>query len=218
MADCNEMDLRLGALVDDELEEGARQHLESHVVRCATCVAQVADYTALGAELRRIARIPRLEGFTKSVLEKIAKLAVVAFCILAMRGGVARLSTLDGSLVDVRVDSIAAANSYWSDAVTVRRRHKQIGEGQPAAFRLPDGGSLSVRAHAIDDGMIAMQVVLRDRNGASMTTEISMPAGAAFVLSGGASALDVLMIRVQPAVRPPLRTDAGIDHRARRDG
>ncbi len=218
MADCNEMGLRLGALLDDELEEPARQQLESHLVACATCTAQVTDYTTLGEELRKIVQIPQLEGFAKAVLEKIAKLAVVAFCILAMRGGVMRLSTPAAGLVDVRVDSIAAANPYLPDRVLIRRRHKQIGDGEPAAFRLPGGGTLSVRARAIDDGMIAMQLVLSDRNGASMTTEISVPAGASLLLSGGRSGHDLLMIRVRPIARAPLHTDAAIDRHARRDG
>jgi hypothetical protein len=215
MADCNELGLRLGALVDDELETPVRQQLESHLVGCATCVGQVADYTRIGEELRKIAQIPQLEGFAKSVLEKIAKLAVVAFCILMMQGGIARLSAPARRLVDVRVDSIAAANPYLPDTVMVRRRHKQIGDGQHAAFRLPDGGILSVRAHAIDDGTIAMQVVLRDRNGSSITTEVSIPAGAAFVLSGES---EMLMIRVKPVAAAPARADAAIDKRLRRDG
>src|SRR5215469_537584 len=183
MADCNEMGLRLGALVDDELERPARQQLESHLAGCGTCLAQVADYTTLGEELRKIVQIPRLEGFAKSVLEKIAKLAVVALCILVMRGGIARLSTPAGSLLDIRVDSIAAANPNLPDSLMIRRRHKQIGDGQHAAFRLPGGETLSVRARAIDDGMIAMQVVISERNGSSMSTELSLPADVAFVLS-----------------------------------
>lgn len=218
MADCNEMGLRLGALVDDELENPARRQLESHLVGCATCVAQVADYAAIGQELRKIVQIPRLEGFAKSVLEKIAKLAVIAFCVLTLRGGIMSLSVPAGNLVDVRVDSIAAANPYLPDTVLIRRRHKRIGDGQPAAFRLPGGGTLSVRARAIDDGMIAMQLVISDRNGSSMTTDIDMPAGAAFVLSGGESGREMLMIRVRPIASAPLHTDAAIERRARRDG
>jgi anti-sigma factor RsiW len=218
MAECNEMGFRLSALVDDELEAPVRDQLESHLVGCAACVAQVAEYTTLGEELRKIVQIPQLEGFAKSVLEKIAKLAVVVFCVLAMRGGVTPLRVPAGGLVDVRVDSIAAANPYLPDTVLVRRRHKRIGDGQPAAFRLPGGGTLSVRARAIDDGMIAMQLVLSDRGGSSMTTEINLPAGAALVLSGGESGHDMLMIRVRPIASAPLHTDAAIERRARRDG
>lgn len=217
MAECNEMGLRLSALVDDELETTARRQLESHLVGCATCVSQAADYTTIGEELRKIVQIPQLEGFAKSVLEKIAKLAVIAFCVLSMRGGIAALSASPASLVDVRVDSIAAANPYLPDTIVVHRRHKQIGEGQPAAFVLPGGGTLSVRAHAINDESIAMQVIVRDRNGSSMTTEVSMPAGVAFVLSGGESGRDTLMIRVRPVAGAPLHADAQLDRRERSD-
>jgi anti-sigma factor RsiW len=218
MAKCNEMGFRLGALVDDELESTARRQIESHLVGCATCLAQTADYATIGEELRKIVQIPQLEGFAKSVLEKIAKLAVIAFCVLSMRGGITALSASPSSLVDVRVDSIAAANPYLPEAVMVRRRHKQIGDGEPAAFRLPGGGMLSVRAHAIEDGRIAMQLIIHDRNGSSITTEVSMPAGVAFVLSGGESGRDTLTIRVRPVAGVPLHTAAKVDRRARRDG
>jgi hypothetical protein len=216
MAHCDEM--VLGALVDDELETTARRQLESHLVECATCVAQVADYTAIGEELRKIVQIPRLEGFAKSVLEKIAKLTIVAFSILAMRGGIARISAPAPSLVDIHVDSYAAAVTNPNGAVRVHR-HGRIEDGQMVAFRLAGGGVLKVHAKKLAHGMIAMQLMLSDQNGQqSFSTEMTIDKGSRLVLSGASTGQGVLSIRVRPTPRAPVRTDAAVNRGSWRDG
>jgi hypothetical protein len=218
MGDCNEMGLTLGALVDDELEAEARRRLESHLVGCATCVAQISDYTNLGKELRKIVQLPQLEGFAKSVLEKIAKLAVVAFCVLAVRGGIPRLSAPDPSLIDIHVDSFAAADANPNGAVKVRHRHGRIENGQMVAFRLAGGGVLKVHAEKLADGVIAMQFMLSDRNGKpTFSTEMAIPKGSGMVLSGASSGQGVLLIRVRPTPRAPVRTDAAVHRGSWRD-
>jgi anti-sigma factor RsiW len=219
MADCNEMGLTLGALVDGELDGEARLQLESHLVGCATCVARISDYSDLRKELRKIVEIPQLEGFAKSVLEKIAKLAVVAFCVLVMRGGIARLSAPAPSLVDIHVESFSAADTNSNGALRIRHRHGRLENGQMVAFRLAGGGVLKVHAQKLAGGMIAMQFMLSDRNGQqSFSTEMTIPKGSAMVLSGASSGQGVLLIRVRPAPRPSVRTDAAIKPGSWRDG
>ena len=51
---------------------------------CTTCTGELSDYSKIGRELRAIATTPSLEGFTKSVLNVIAKIAAVAMLAIAL--------------------------------------------------------------------------------------------------------------------------------------
>lgn len=55
---------------------------------CASCTGELSDYSTVGHQLRAIAVAHSLEGFTKSVLDAIAKLVVVAVLALVLHGAV----------------------------------------------------------------------------------------------------------------------------------
>ena len=74
----------LGAAGDGELEPNALREVAHHLNGCASCTGELSDYSTISRELKAMAVLPSLEGFTKSVLEVIAKLAVVAVLAIAV--------------------------------------------------------------------------------------------------------------------------------------
>jgi len=76
MSDCSEISLMLGAFDDGELEPHEMQEVAFHLARCETCTALLAEYGAIGRELRSIVSPPPLEGFTAAVMERIDRLPV----------------------------------------------------------------------------------------------------------------------------------------------
>src|ERR1700689_784271 len=84
MSECSEIGLMLGPAGDGELEANALREVTLHLNGCASCTGGISDYSTIGRELKAIAVLPSLEGFTKSVLDVIAKLAVVAMLAIAV--------------------------------------------------------------------------------------------------------------------------------------
>ncbi|MBF6568393.1 MAG: zf-HC2 domain-containing protein [Candidatus Binataceae bacterium] len=77
MARCDDIKLLLGPFEDGELEPHEMQEVARHVVACAACDGELADYRALGLALRGGAELPDLTGFAAAVLERIDHLPVV---------------------------------------------------------------------------------------------------------------------------------------------
>ena len=133
MAECREIGVMLGAVSDGELEPDEMEEVAHHLLRCASCTVVLSDYSTIGRELRAIAIVPSLEGFTESVLNLIEKLFIVAIFAVALHWSaagpnsvkVARSwpeaaastnspsSSVMGSIsrVDVRVDSVFVADA-----------------------------------------------------------------------------------------------------------
>src|SRR5271167_853586 len=86
MPECSEIGLRLGAAGDGELEPADLRQVVHHLERCASCAVEHSDYSKIGRELRAIAVMPSLEGFTKSVLDLIGRLVVVAIVAATLHG------------------------------------------------------------------------------------------------------------------------------------
>ena len=220
MPECSEIGLMLGAVGDGELEPNDLQEVARHVERCASCTGALSDYSTIGRELRKIAVKPSLEGFTKSVLDVIAKLVAVALLLIALHSvivgpgsvNVARslpetvASTQPAAptrLVDVRVDSafVADANSGSFSHTDGRTQ-----SGKMLVFNLPGGKTLHVMPRAIAGNMIAMQVVLFDGNQTAMTAEMKLESGDTFALSGEKYGEGTLLIRISPttaSIDPP---------------
>lgn len=76
MASCSEIGPLLGAFEDGELEPHEMQEVARHLAACMTCESQLADYSAIGRELRWQATTPPLEDFTQNVLTKLESLPV----------------------------------------------------------------------------------------------------------------------------------------------
>jgi anti-sigma factor RsiW len=76
MARCEEIKLLLGPFEDGELEPHEMQEVARHVVGCADCEGELADYRTLSVSLRGFADIPDLTGFSASVLAHIEQLPV----------------------------------------------------------------------------------------------------------------------------------------------
>ena len=116
----------LGPAGDGELEPNALREVTHHLNGCASCTGELSDYSTIGRELKAIAVLPSLEGFTKSVLDVIAKLVVVAMLAIAVhavvfpttaqvpqtvasRPAVSSSVARPARLVDVQVDSAFVA-------------------------------------------------------------------------------------------------------------
>jgi hypothetical protein len=210
MPECSEIGLMLGAVGDGELEPNDLQEVARHVERCASCTGALSDYSTIGRELREIAVKPSLEGFTKSVLDVIAKLVAVALLLIALHSVIVGPLNVARSLpetvartqpaaptrlVDVRVDSafVADANSGSFSHTGGRTQ-----SGKMIVFNLPGGKTLHVMPRAIAGNMIAMQVVLFDGNQTAMTAEMKLESGDTFAVSGEKYGEGTLLIRISP--------------------
>jgi anti-sigma factor RsiW len=76
MAECSEIALMLGAFEDGELEPHEYQSVALHLARCERCSAELADYSAIGRELRTAVAEPALAGFSAGVMRRIESLPV----------------------------------------------------------------------------------------------------------------------------------------------
>ena len=66
----------LGAFEDSELEPNEMQDVAFHLARCEKCTALLAEYGAIGRDLRSVVSLPRLGGFATAVMERIDNLPV----------------------------------------------------------------------------------------------------------------------------------------------
>ncbi|HVC44986.1 MAG TPA: zf-HC2 domain-containing protein [Candidatus Binataceae bacterium] len=76
MARCDDIKLLLGPFEDGELEPHEMQEVARHVVACAACDGELADYRALGLAMRDGAELPDLTGFAAAVLELVDDLPI----------------------------------------------------------------------------------------------------------------------------------------------
>src|SRR5271154_4470088 len=192
MPECSEIGLMLGPAGDGELEANALREVTHHLNGCAACTGELSDYSKIGRELKAIAVLPSLEGFTKSVLDVIAKLAVVAMLAIAVhavvfpttqqvaqtvisRAAVSSSVARSARLVDVQVDSAFVASADDSGAFVHRYQRTKSG------------------------GMIAMEVVLFDGARPTMTANLKLQSGDTFALTGQQSSEGTLLLRISPS-------------------
>lgn len=202
----------LDAAGDGELEPNDLHQVTHHLTGCASCSGAQSDYSAIGQELRKIAAKPSLEGFTKSVLDVIAKLVAVAMLAIALHSVIVGPNSLRISqpipqtvaskqpaaptrLVDVRVDSAFVADTNSGSFSHTGARTQS---GKMLVFNLPGGKTLHVMPRAIAANMIAMQVVLFDGKQTAMTAEMKLESGDTFALSGEKYGEGTLLIRISP--------------------
>jgi anti-sigma factor RsiW len=74
MADCSEIELLLGAFEDGELEPNEMQEVAFHLARCEPCTKTLSAYSTLGRELRAVAPVAELSGFSMAVISRIDNL------------------------------------------------------------------------------------------------------------------------------------------------
>jgi len=202
----------LSAAGDGELEPNVLREVTHHLTGCASCTGAVSDYSTIGRELRKIAVEPSLEGFTKSVLNVIAKLVAVAILLIALQSLIAGPGSVNLArspetvarmqpavaptrVVDVRVDSAFVADA---SSGSFSHANGRIQSGKMIVFNLPGGKTLHVMPRAIAGNMIAMQVVLFDGNQTAMTAEMKLESGDTFALSGEKYGEGTLLIRISP--------------------
>jgi hypothetical protein len=237
MPDCSEIGLILGAAGDGELEPNDRQAVARHVTGCVSCALTLSDYLRIGRELRAVAVVPALEGFTKSVLELIAKLGVAAIIVVALHSAIVGWRTAEiarpmpatvaskqatssvirsDRLVDVQVDSAMVSDHAFG---AFSHSNGRTQSGRLIVFTLPGGRTLHVMPRAIDGGKIAMQVVLFDGSQPAMTANLTLENGDTFALSGEQFG-ETLLLRISPtttASRGPSYSERSPDattHRA----
>jgi len=204
----------LGPAGDGELEPNALREVTHHLNGCTACTGELSDYSKIGRELKAIAVLPSLEGFTKSVLDVIAKLAVVAMLAIAVhavvfpttqqvaqtvisRAAVSSSVARSARLVDVQVDSAFVASADDSGAFV--HRYQRTKSGRMIVFQLPGGKTLHVQPRAIEGGMIAMEVVLFDGARPTMTANLKLQSGDTFALTGQQSSEGTLLLRISPS-------------------
>ncbi len=201
----------LSAAGDGELEPNDLREVTHHLTGCASCTGALSDYSTIGDELKKIAVKPSLEGFTKSVLDVIAKLVAVAILLIALQSVIAGPGSVNVArspetvarmqpvaptrLVDVRVDSAFVADA---SAGSFSHTNGRTQSGKMIVFNLPGGKTLHVMPRAIAGNMIAMQVVLFDGNQTAMTAEMKLESGDTFALSGEKYGEGTLLIRISP--------------------
>src|ERR1700689_5268753 len=213
MSECSEIGLMLGAAGDGELEQSALRKVTHHLNGCASCTGELSDYSTIGRELKAIAVLPSLEGFTKSVLDVIAKLVVAVLAIVvhsmvfptvrqvaqtvASRSAVSSSVARSARLVDVQVDSAFVASADDSGAFI--HRYQRTKSGRMIVFQLPGGKTLHVQPRAIEGGMIAMEEVLFDGARPTMTANLKLQSGDTFALTGQQSSEGTLLLRISPS-------------------
>jgi len=207
----------LSAAGDGELAPGDLREVAHHVEQCPACTGELSDYSKIGHELRAIAVAPSLEGFTKSVLDVIAKLIAVAVLALALHSGILRLGITPiarsvpdtvasrpptapsgvrpAEVVDVQVDSAFVANPAFGSFSHTSGRTES---GKMLVFALPGGKILHVQPRAIEGGAIKMAVVLFDGGRATMTADLSLQSGDTFALGGDKYGEGTIFIRISP--------------------
>src|SRR5581483_5438776 len=74
MAECSEISLMLGPFEDHALEPHEYQEVAFHLARCERCTAELADYAAIGRELRTLAPDFPLDGFKQALKRPIDNL------------------------------------------------------------------------------------------------------------------------------------------------
>jgi hypothetical protein len=216
MPECSEIGMMLGAAGDGELEPRDLQQVAHHLVGCTNCTGELSDYSKIGRELRAIAVTPSLEGFTKSVLNVIAKLAAVAMLAIALHAGMVRMGsaniarTLPATVaskssasppfrptkeVDVRVDSAVVADQASG---SFNHASGRTVSGKMIVFSLPGGKVLHVQPLAIADGMIKMEVVLFEGGRATMTVDLNLQNGSTLALGGAQFEEGTLLLRISP--------------------
>jgi hypothetical protein len=217
MPQCNEIGLMLGAAGDGELDAAAMQEVAHHLKCCASCTGELSAYSTIGHQLRAIAVAPSLEGFTRSVLDVIAKLTVVAVVAIALHAALfptaqqfgkavpqivasrpvaSSSATRSTALVDLQVDSAFVGGA---DSASFSHRYQQTKSGRMVVFTLPGGKTLHVRPRAVVGNMIAMEVVLFDGKRTAMTADLNLESGDTFALSGEQYGAGTLLIRISPS-------------------
>lgn len=112
MKDCELIAPLLGAFQDGELEPHEMQQVARHLATCKTCEEELADYNAIGVQLREAVTMPPLAGFAAGVDRRIAVLQpplrqrigaffeslnqrwAAAFAMVSMAGAVAVITAL----------------------------------------------------------------------------------------------------------------------------
>jgi anti-sigma factor RsiW len=112
MKDCEQITPLLGAFQDGELEPHEMQDVARHLATCKSCEEELADYSAIGLQLREAITIPPLTGFAAGVDRRIAALQpplrqrigsffeslnqrwAAAFAMVSMAGAVAVITAL----------------------------------------------------------------------------------------------------------------------------
>jgi hypothetical protein len=223
MAECSEIGLMLGAAGDGELEPDHMQEIAHHLTRCADCTIRLSDYAAIGRELKAIATMPSLEGFTKSVLAAITTLIAVAIFAIALHGtavrpdsvSIARSDTAPTSstatapirMVEVQVDSAMIVDQASASFSHTNLKAKS---GKMLVFNVAPGKTLHVQPRVIDGDMIKLEVVLFDRGRPTMRTDVNLENGSTVTLGGEQFAEGTLLLRISPTTASTAARDPNL--------
>ncbi len=142
MAQCSEIGPMLGAFEDQALEPHEYQEVAFHLARCESCTAELADYAALGRELRTLFPAPPLDGFKLAVMRRVDSLPVPFTVRLsrALRGFGEQISTGVGLATAVALAAIITAvlaTPYAQIAVRRADNSREIAQVEHAVEQAP---------------------------------------------------------------------------------
>lgn len=209
----------LGAAGDGELEPRDLREVTHHLEQCSSCTGELSDYSKIGHELRAMTVMPSLEGFTKSVLDIIAKIVAVAILVVALQAGIVRTGIVNlvrpqpqtvasrqpappAAVAPIRLVDVQVDSAFIADATSGSFSHTngRTQSGKMIVFSLPGGKTLHVQPRAIDGGMIAMEVVLFDGKRPTMTANLNLESGDTFAVGGEKYGAGTLLIRISPTI------------------
>jgi anti-sigma factor RsiW len=174
MKDCELIAPLLGAFQDSELEPHEMQDVARHLAICKACEEELADYSAIGVQLREVITVPPLTGFAAGVDRRIAALEpplrqrigaffeslnqrwAAAFAMVSMAGAVAVLTAL---------------------VLTPYLRHNLEGSAQPAAMAKAETPAAPSLASTTTDDETAHVMVPSDDDSDQLASSSSMNPG-----------------------------------------
>ncbi|MHB8381840.1 MAG: anti-sigma factor family protein [Candidatus Binataceae bacterium] len=171
MAECNQISLMLGAFDDQALEPNEYQEVAYHLARCDNCTAELADYAAIGRELRTLFEEPALDGFKASVMRRIENLPVPLGLRISRwfsRAG----EQLSGSLAIAGASAAAAIIT-----AIVATPYAQIAFRHPGheLARLEQSASAPMAVASAAEGSVDMAVAERDSHAVISRLESEIP-------------------------------------------
>ena len=140
MARCEDMRLLLGPFEDGELEAHEMQEVARHVVGCADCDGELADYRKFAVSLRNFATTPDLTGFRTAVVARINDLPVpfgtrVRRYLTSFSDGIGATFATGFAAAAVAVVTAVILTPYLrqGDMLAGLRRPAQVASGSPSA-------------------------------------------------------------------------------------
>jgi len=151
MARCEDMKLLLGPFEDGELEAHEMQEVARHLVGCADCDGELADYRKLAVSLRGVTSTPNLLGFRSAVLARIEELPVplgvrLRRYVTSFTDGIGATFATGFATAAVAVVTAVILTPYFEQGQMLAKLHGP-GKAAGASPSAPVGPNIAQRDH-----------------------------------------------------------------------